>query len=300
MQTTPDKLATFSAHKGLLHSLAYQLLGNASDAEDMVQETFIRWQKAEDVRSPKAYLTTIVTRLCLKHLQSTRVRHETCMGGDLPEELLASQIMDPGDHSRLAESLSTALLVMLESLSPLERAVFLLREVFDCDYTEIGRIVDKTEDNCRQILRRARERVAGRQQRFEVTPEEQENILQRFLKASANGQWQELIDILAENATVGCDGGDLRQPSIGPIIGAVAAGEFIHSRAHRWIPSGALFQTFRYESCPIVVVFCGAEPVAALAFSFSGNKVKSLTVITCQVRLRSWFAQQSSGETPKP
>lgn len=295
MNTTADKLAAFSEHKALLHSLAYQLLGNAADAEDMVQETFLRWEKAEEVRSPKAYLTTIVTRLCLKHLQSARVRYERFLVDEHSEHLLSSSIMDPGDHSRLAESLSTALLVMLESLSPLERAVFLLREVFDCNYTEIGVIVGKSEENCRQILRRARERVAGRQQRFEVTPEEQEQILQRFLQASASGQWQGLMEVLAENATVACDGGDMQQTGIGPLAGLEAAGRFILERAVRWLPAGALFQTFRFEGCPIVIAFSEGEPVTALAFSFSGPKVQSLTVVTCKVRLRSWFAQRCWG-----
>ncbi len=297
MDTSGDKLATFSAHRGLIQALAYQLLGNACDAEDIVQETFLRWEQAEDVRSPKAYLTTIATRLCLNQLQSARVRHETCMSGGIPEDLLVSQETKPGELNRLAESLSTALLVMLESLSPLERAVFLLREVFDCEYEEISRIVDKAEDNCRQILRRARERVAGRQQRFEVTPEAQERILQRFLQASANGRWQELMEVLAENAAVTADGGDLQQQGIASVVGAEAVGGFIQSRIPRWLPPGAVFQTFGFEGFPIVIALKDRQPITGFAFSLGEGKVRSLTVITCPVRLRSWLVQRSAVNT---
>jgi RNA polymerase sigma-70 factor (ECF subfamily) len=147
------KNEAFMALRPHLYVIAYHILANSADAEDMVQECFLRWEKtdASQVRIPKAFLTTIVTRLCLKHLQSARVQREEPFGFAVPEALEPAHVDEANAHARLAESLSEALLVVLKALSPLERAVFLLREVFDCEYGHIAGIVDKSEENCRQI-----------------------------------------------------------------------------------------------------------------------------------------------------
>src|SRR5262245_1382151 len=264
MQT--QKTEVFTSLRPMLYSLAYQLLGNGSDAEDMMQECFLRWERTsvETVRSPKAFLTTIITRLCLKHLQSARVRREFSFGAAVPDFLLQEQVFDPTDHARLAESLSIALFVMLQSLSPVERAVFLLREVFDCEYREIASMTDKSEDNCRQILRRARERIAGRQSRFEVTPQHQERALQTFLAASAIGNWRELMDVLTEEATAACDGNDLQQSSPAPVCGAQSVVDFISTRASGWLPADASVRTIHFRGHPVVVASREGNPVSAI------------------------------------
>src|SRR5260221_1077546 len=155
-----NRLATFNQYRGLLFSIAYRMLGSVADAEDMLQESFIRWQEASDIRSPRAFLVTIISRLCINHLQSARVQREEYVGQWLPEPLLTGPESDPSERLRVDESLSMAFLVLLERLTPMERAVFLLREVFDYEYTAIAQTLGQNEANCRQILRRARQHVA--------------------------------------------------------------------------------------------------------------------------------------------
>src|SRR6266478_4762695 len=151
------RLATFDQYRGLLFSIAYRMLGTVADAEDMLQETFIRWQQTsdDDIRSPRAFLVTIISRLCLSHLQSARLRREEYAGQWLPEPLATDPASNPLGIIKVDESLSMAFLVLLERLTPVERAVFLLREVFDYEYSEIASIVRQSEVNCREILRRA-------------------------------------------------------------------------------------------------------------------------------------------------
>ena|SRR5690348_13076167 len=149
-----DRLATFDQYRGLLFSVAYRMLGIVADAEDLLQETFIRWQQAsdEEIRSPRAFLVTIISRLCINHLQSARVQREEYVGQWLPEPLVTGQGRDPFGLIRVDETLSMAFLVLLERLTPIERAVFLLREVFEYEYSEIAAVFDLSEANCRQIL----------------------------------------------------------------------------------------------------------------------------------------------------
>jgi RNA polymerase sigma-70 factor (ECF subfamily) len=150
------RLATFDPYRSLLFSIAYRMLGSVADAEDMLQETFLRWQQTSDdpIRSPRAFLVTIISRLCINHLQSARSQREQYVGQWLPEPLLTGPGSNPLDLLRIDESVSMAFLVMLERLTAVERAVFLLREVFDYEYSEIGNIVGESEANCRQILHR--------------------------------------------------------------------------------------------------------------------------------------------------
>src|SRR5882757_1161615 len=167
---TAVRLATFDQHRGLLFSVAYRMLGSVADAEDMLQETFIRWQQArdEEIRSPRAFLIMIISRLSINHLQSARVRREEYVGQWLPEPLVAGEGNDPLGILRVDESLSMAFLVLLERLTPVERAVFLLREVFEYEYTEIAAVLGQSAVNCRQILRRARQHVNAMRPRFKT------------------------------------------------------------------------------------------------------------------------------------
>jgi RNA polymerase sigma-70 factor, ECF subfamily len=293
MQT--GTLETFTTLRPFLHSLAYQMLGNRADADDMLQECFLRWEKAnaELVRSPKAYLTTVMTRLCLKHLQSARVQQEYSVGSAVPENLLGDQVLDPADHARLADSLSVALFVVLRTLSPIERVVFLLREVFECDYGEIGGVIDKSEENCRQILRRARDHIANRQPRYEIVPQHEERTLQKFLQASANGDWEGLIDVLTDETTLVCDGGDLRAQPPEPVCGVRAVTDFVSNRIAAWMPRGGQTHRIFFHGCPGVLASEDGIPTSAIFASVANDRIKGLSIVTCPVRLRTLMIQVS-------
>jgi len=294
--TQTSKTATFMALRPLLHSVAYQMLGSAADAEDMVQECFLRWERTEagEVRSPKAFLTTIITRLCLKQLQSVRAQREEYVGAAIPDFMLEEQVIDHDDHERLADSLSVALFVLLRTLSPVERAVFLLREVFECEYDEIARMVDKTEENCRQILRRAREHVASRQPRYEIPPQQEERIVQRFLEAAANGDCDQLLKLLSENTVLVCDASNLDEPGPVSMRGTEALVAYILQKATAWVGSGALLQTIRFQGHPVVVAYRNGLPTSSIFIFLEKDLIKTICVITCPVRLRSFLAQQAA------
>jgi RNA polymerase sigma-70 factor (ECF subfamily) len=211
----------FVTHRGLLFTVAYEMLGSAADAEDVLQESWLRWVDAshEDVRDPRAYLVRIVTRQSLNHLRTVSRRREDYVGEWLPEPLLTSP--DVADDLVLAESLSMATLTVLETLGPTERAVFVLREVFDVPYEEIAAAVDKTPAAVRQIAHRAKEHVAARRPRMQVAPAEQEAVLARFLDAFNSGDLQSLMDVLAPDVVAIADGGgQVRGAARRPLVGA--------------------------------------------------------------------------------
>jgi len=205
----PLRLATFDQYRGLLFSIAYRMLGSVADAEDMLQETFIRRQQAsnDEIRSPRAFLITIISRLCINHLQSARVQREEYVGQWLPEPLVTEPANDPLGIIRVDESLSMAFLVLLERLTPVERAVFLLREVFEYEYIEIAGIVGQSATNCRQILRRARQYVSAMRPRFKASTQEQNDLLGRFRQATAIGDMDGLLALLARDVVLYADGG---------------------------------------------------------------------------------------------
>lgn len=210
---------TFETHRPRLFSIAYRMLGSAMEAEDVVQESYLRFMATpiEEVKSPKAFLTTVTTRLCLDQLKSARAQREHYVGPWLPEPLLTEE--SPADVVDRHEMISLAFLVLLESLTPVERAIFLLREVFDYDYNEIAQIVDKSEANCRQLYHRAKQYLTERRPRFTPSREAQEQLLTRFLQAVAGGQVDELTDLLADEVTVWSDGGGKARAATRPVSG---------------------------------------------------------------------------------
>src|SRR5882672_5450118 len=183
------RLTTFSQYRGLLFSIAYRMVGSATDAEDLLQDAYIRWQQAADgdIRSPKAFLITIVSRLCISHLQSARVQREEYVGQWLPEPLATDPASDPLGVLRADESISMAFLVMLERLTPVERAVFLLREIFEYRYADIATALGLEAANCRQILRRAQQHVRAVRPRFSTSTREHDELLERFREATQSG-----------------------------------------------------------------------------------------------------------------
>jgi RNA polymerase sigma-70 factor (ECF subfamily) len=190
-------------------TIAYRMLGSVCEAEDVVQEAFVRLSRtnADEIDNPKAYLATITTRLAIDALRSARIQRETYFGPWLPEPLVTEYVTDVAEVAETAESLTMAFLVMLEKLSPVERAVFLMREVFDYDYDEIARIVGKSQSNCRQLARRARHRLERGKPRFEVSREERAELTERFFAACQAGDMDGLVALLAGNAAFYGDGG---------------------------------------------------------------------------------------------
>ena len=206
------RLPVYEELRPLLFSLAYQMVGSPSDAEDIVQEAFLRLHRESrrgiEIASPKAWLSTVTTRLAINHVRSARVRRERYVGTWLPEPLVTDT--DPGglmQDAETADSLSLAFLVLLESLSPVERAVFLLREVFDYGYEEIAAVVGKSPDNCRQIAVRARRQVEARKPRFEASRRKRQELSRRFFEAVEADDTQGLVGLLAADVVVYADGG---------------------------------------------------------------------------------------------
>ncbi len=209
--------------KPLMFSIAYRMLGSATEAEDIVQEAFLRFHKetsgGTEVDSPKAYLSAVTTRLSIDHLRSARVRRERYVGTWLPEPILTEDEDDVALHAETADSLSMGFLVLLESLTPVERAVFLLREVFDYGFDEIARIVGKSEDNCRQISVRARRHVHEGKPRFEASRARKEELARRFFAAAMDGDLDGLLELLAADAVAYADGGGLAPATRHPVHG---------------------------------------------------------------------------------
>ena len=213
----------FVAHRGLLFTVAYEMLGSAADAEDVVQETWLRWDAIGEVAragvdDPRAFLVRIVTRKALDRLRSNARRREDYVGEWLPEPLLTTP--DVADDVELAESVSIAMLTVLETLTPTERAVFVLREVFDTPYEEIAEAVGKSAAAVRQVAHRAREHVAARRPRMEVSRTEQQAVVERFVAAVTQGDLQGLMDVLAPDVVAVADGGGVVQAVVNPVIGA--------------------------------------------------------------------------------
>jgi RNA polymerase sigma-70 factor (ECF subfamily) len=213
----------FVAHRGLLFTVAYEMLGSAADAEDVVQETWLRWDAIGEVAraevgDPRAFLVRMVTRKALDRLRSNARRREEYVGEWLPEPLLTAP--DVADDVELAESVSIAMLTVLETLTPTERAVFVLREVFDTPYDEIAEAVGKSAAAVRQVAHRAREHVAARRPRMEVSRTEQQAVVERFVAAVTRGDLQGLLDVLAPDVVVVADGGGVVQAVVNPVIGA--------------------------------------------------------------------------------
>ena len=275
-ETVGDPSEVFDRHRPLLFSIAYRMLGSVMDAEDIVQEAFLRWQRSSrtEVRSPRAYLSADVTRLCIDQLRSAKARREEYVGPWLPEPLPTGP-----ETAAVDESLSMAFLVLLESLNPTERAVFLLREVFDYDYEEISRIVEKSEDNCRQIARRARSAVAARRPRFESSPEQEERLMESFLEASLSGDMEGLVSVLSEDVTLLSDGGGKTRAALNPIQGADRVSRFIFGIL-REAPPGLVVRRARVNGQPgLVGYFADGRPQSVTTLDVAEGSVRAIRIV---------------------
>lgn len=265
----------------LMFSIAYRMLGSVSEAEDVVQEAYLRYHRTlaqgTAIESPKAFLTTVTTRLAIDELRSARARHEAYVGVWLPEPVTASLASDPAEHAEMDDSLSLAFLVLLQRLSPIERAVFLLREVFDYGYDEIAPIVQKSEENCRQIFVRARKRIEDGKPRFDAPTNARHELARRFFDAAVQGDMTHLVEFLAEDAVFYGDGGGKARAYPHPVAGRERVALVMRS-----IIKAAYSFNFTYEFAlingqPGALAFDPEGHVAnALAFDFADGAIRAV------------------------
>jgi RNA polymerase sigma-70 factor (TIGR02957 family) len=261
----------FLTHRSLLFTVAYEMLGSAADAEDVVQETWLRWDAVRaDVLDPRAYLVRIVTRQALNRLRTMARRREQYVGEWLPEPLLTSP--DVAEDVELAESVSMAMLTVLETLGHAERAVFVLREVFDVPYDEIATAVGKTEPAVRQIAHRARQHVAARRPRVEVSRAEQQVVVEKFLAAVTSGNLPALLEVLAPDVLLVADGGGLVPAARKPIRGADRLIAAI-SAWIRLVPDDFGGEAIWLNGGPGVRLDAGGEVAAALSLTIENGRV---------------------------
>jgi RNA polymerase sigma-70 factor (ECF subfamily) len=278
-ETSTSRIRDFDRYRPLLFSIAYRMLGSVMEAEDIVQEAFVRWQGASEgeVRSPRAYLSAVVTRLCIDQLRSARVRREEYVGPWLPEPL--PEEPDIADTAALNESLSMAFLVLLESLTPTERAVFLLREVFDYDYGEISHLVGKSEANCRQIARRARGYIAAQRPRFERSPEQEERLTESFLEACMDGDMEGLLGLLAEDIILWSDGGGKVRAALNPIRGSDKVARFFMGILGK-APPGLVVRQTKVNGHPgIIGYYADGQPQSVTTFDIADECIRAIHIL---------------------
>jgi len=264
----------FERYRLLLFSIAYRMLGSAMDAEDIVQEAYLRYDHAQDVQSAKAYLTTIVTRLCLDYWKSAKTQRECYFGTWLPEPILTGE--SSGAIAERHESISMAFLVLLENLSPLERAIFLLRDVFDYSYAEIAAIVGKSEANCRRYFRRARLFLMERRPRFEPSSAEQKKLVESFLQAVARGDVESLTHMLAEDAALYGDGGGKAQAVLQPLVGRKAVIRFLFLEVYRLLPADVHFEIVEVNGTSSVLFWRQDNLYLVMNLALAGNRIKTI------------------------
>lgn len=284
----------FEAGRGRLASLAYRLLGSAADAEDAVQDAFLRWQAAdrERIEVPEAWLTKVVTRLCLDRLRSAQARHERAVGDWLPEPLLEGDpMLGPADTFEQRESVSLAVLLLMERLSPVERAVYVLREAFSYPHAEIAQILDITESASQQHVHRARRRVTAERRRGdEVDPASTRRVVEEFLAAAMSGRTERLVELLTDDATMVSDGAGLarrllRYTTRERVASFVRAG-FKPTPAKRRLAGGSpAIHIALVNGSPAVLAVVDDRVVGAVAFDVGDGKVASLCGIAAADRL---------------
>jgi RNA polymerase sigma-70 factor (ECF subfamily) len=269
-----------------LMNVARRMLGNPVEAEDMVQETCLRWERAAttQVRSPKAFLTTIVTRLCLNHLDLARVRleHEDA---PLLLESLPSETRNPAEHAEFADALSEALQTVLANLSPTERVVFLLREAFEFDYADIALVVNRSEENCRQILSRARERLAARKSFVPPAGEQNQHVVSEFLNAAQTGQFDQLLQLLSDGAALAPAPADLSQPAPPLIHDRKAFVQTLGKFLGQMREGSERFVVLRIGRDYACVARSGSTARAAILMGIREQKVATVRLVKCPALL---------------
>ncbi len=286
-----DAVGVFEEHRGLLVAVAYRILGSVTDAEDAVQEAYLRWSGVEhaEIRDPRAFLVRVTTRLAIDRLRRARTRRESYVGPWLPEPVLTRQ--DPSEEVAMAESVSMAMLVVLETLSPLERAVFVLREAFGMPHAEIAEVLGRREDAVRQLARRAREHVHERRTRFDADHDEQRRVTERFLEATSSGDLEGLMSVLSPEVELVADSGGKALAPRRPVRGAHKVSRFLgaivgEEQTARFLRSVGLEASGKVSVrlAPVngetgVVISAANEPISALVLEVSEGLVHTIRLV---------------------
>ncbi|MFI7699274.1 RNA polymerase sigma-70 factor [Nonomuraea sp. NPDC049480] len=284
-------MSTFEDHRSLLTGVAYRILGSVADAEDVVQEAWLRWSNVDEttVDDPKAYLIRVTSRLAIDRLRWAKSRREAYVGPWLPEPI--STEPDVAEHAELADSVELALLVVLETLSPLERAVFVLREAFDLPYAEIAEIIGRTEPATRQLARRAREHVQEKRPRFDVDKGERRRMTERFINASANGDLDELIELLSGEVTMVADGGGKARAALRVVTGADHVGRYLQSintpeSIARFLASIGMAETLgvsvgmgEVNNGPAIVISADGKVITVISLMVADGKIDTVYLV---------------------
>lgn len=280
----------FQSHRPLLFSIAYRMLGSASEAEDVVQDAYLRQATANDeVRSPAAYLSTIVSRLCLDRLKAARAQREEYIGPWLPEPILTNSAEDAVEQR---ESISTSLLLLLEHLNPVERAAFLLHNVFEYSYQEIADMLDTSMANCRQLVHRAKQRINTQPARYTATPEQQHRLLERFLAAAQQGDLPSLVTLLEHDVTCWTDSGGKVSAARRPVTGAQHVAQLLlgilrkGTQIAQAAPGEAHLVTTHINGMPGILFVVRGVPDSVATFATNGQCITGIQVVRNPEKLR--------------
>src|SRR2546430_2788012 len=284
MQGGSMVVETFESYRPYLFSIAYRMLGSAMDAEDMVQETYLRYQTtpAEPIRSLKAYLTTIIIRLCMDHLHLARRKRDVYVGQWLPERILTTTTPSSGDPAERVdreESISLAFLVLLEQLQPFERAVFLLREVFEYEFAEIAAMLGKSEAACRRSFSRAKPHLRAHRPRFPASRETHRQLLSGYFQAVETGETTALMNLLSENVTLWADGGGkIKQAALRPIRGRDAVARFSLGTKRFW-PENSRVELEEVNGQAALIVRAGGQVFSVLTIDVEQGQIQAIRII---------------------
>ncbi|MEB8344226.1 RNA polymerase sigma factor SigJ [Streptomyces endophyticus] len=281
---TDTEIDDFEEHRPVLMGVAYRMLGRVADAEDVVQDAWLRWSRADraDVREPRAYLVRVTARLAIDRLRQAQARRESYVGPWLPEPLVTDfgpTVPDTAEQAVLADSVSLAVLVVLESLSPLERAVFVLREAFGLSYAEIAGTLERGEAAVRQLAARARKHVDERRPRFDVDPVQQRDLTERFLAAASEGDLDGLMAMLAPDARlVGDSGGKARAP-LRVIETADKVGRFVQGAARQGASEGIELRIVEFNGALGVLVIGNGKPDSVLQLGLHEGRIQQIYIV---------------------
>jgi RNA polymerase sigma-70 factor (ECF subfamily) len=280
----------YEQHRRLLFSIAYRMLGSVVEAEDVLQDAYLRFQSVplSEIEAPKSYLCAIVTRLCLNQLTSARARRETYVGTWLPEPVLSAEHPEltspeagPEAIATQTDSISLAFLALLERLTPAERAVFLLHEVFDYEYGEIAEMLGKSEPACRKLFSRAKSYLTANRPRFTASPQEHRRLLEEFMRAAASGDLNGLTSLLAEDVTFWADGGGkVRGAALEPVHGRDDVARFIVNVTARYTPAGARFEVANVNGRPTLLIrHADGTPAIVVSIELDGALIHNVWAI---------------------
>lgn len=273
----------FEEHRPVMTGVAYRMLGRVADAEDVVQEAWLRWsaQQRDEVREPRGYLVRITTRLAIDRLRHVQSRREAYVGPWLPEPIATDfgpAVPDTAERAVLADTVSLAVLVVLESLSPLERAVFVLREAFGFPYGEIATTLERSEAAVRQLAGRARKHVEERRHRYDVDPAECRDLTERFLAAASGGDLAELLELLAPDVRLVGDSGGKAKAPLRVMESADKVGRFLFAVAHQPIPD-AEFRVLEVNGAPALLVLSGGKPDTVMQMEILDGRISCVYIV---------------------